>query len=631
VLADLLVDDTPHPLGSEAQEGVRERLVAALREAGAEPEVRRAFTCSPLGSCGWTQNVVVHLPGRRDSAVLYSCHTDSAPSSPGAGDDGAAVAIGVELVRHWVTRDHENSLLFLFDEGEEVGLLGALAFLETDPRAAQVAAAVNLEARGTSGISQLFETSPDSAWMVAAWADRASYPFANTLSDLVYDIMPHYTDLTVWEWFGIPAVNFAFAEDAHHYHSAGDTLENLDLSALQSHGQNAWDMLEVLADADLDHAPLGDDAYFDVLGLAVIHWPVRWTPWLALAVLGAAVATCWRRRETLALRSVARVWGSWLGTLAFASLWAGAWVAVAQALSGAAEPWAAHPLPLTLGVAIGTLAIVAAWAPVTRSVDAVFAPVLALALALIGAGLSVFAPAAAYLFMVPAAAALLGGRADARVAALAGLAVSVLLWFPVIYGLQVALGLGIAVGLALAGAMSLGFAMPLLAEVPGRVAAGALLLAGLSAGITVALPPFSEARPERVWDRDVLTDAPPPSVDDLELRAREEGWEVTGRIRSRRGASELILATTSASGLDSLRIEGVPVRDTGGVVAVYGVPSEGVRFEAHLEDPSVPWRISDRTYREQAPTDPLQVVSWTGFEAWTTTQTSLVPLAGRWP
>ena len=50
-----------------------------------------------------------------------------------------------------------NSILFLADDGEEQNLLGARLFADS-PQAARVRAVVNLEARGASGPSLMFET-----------------------------------------------------------------------------------------------------------------------------------------------------------------------------------------------------------------------------------------------------------------------------------------------------------------------------------------------------------------------------------------------------------------------------------------------------------------------------------------
>ena len=52
---------------------------------------------------------------------------------------------------------------FLFNEGEEMGLLGARAFMDGDPLRERIDTLINLEARGVSGPAVMFETSRPNA------------------------------------------------------------------------------------------------------------------------------------------------------------------------------------------------------------------------------------------------------------------------------------------------------------------------------------------------------------------------------------------------------------------------------------------------------------------------------------
>jgi hypothetical protein len=62
--------------------------------------------------------------------------------------------------------------VFLIDDGEEQGLLGAEGFVADPARARDAAFIVNLEARGTSGTPYLFETSREQRWLVPIVAAR---------------------------------------------------------------------------------------------------------------------------------------------------------------------------------------------------------------------------------------------------------------------------------------------------------------------------------------------------------------------------------------------------------------------------------------------------------------------------
>ena len=91
--------------------------------------------------------------------MLLAAHYDSVPAGPGAGDDGVGVASVLEIAR--VLRQLpalRHPIILLIDEGEEAGLLGARLFVAEHPAARTVRAVVNLDARGDSGPSLMFET-----------------------------------------------------------------------------------------------------------------------------------------------------------------------------------------------------------------------------------------------------------------------------------------------------------------------------------------------------------------------------------------------------------------------------------------------------------------------------------------
>ena len=64
--------------------------------------------------------------------------------------------------------------MLLFTEGEEAGLLGAQAFASENPLAKNIALAINIEARGTTGQSLMFQTGDDSGRHPAHWRGAPS-------------------------------------------------------------------------------------------------------------------------------------------------------------------------------------------------------------------------------------------------------------------------------------------------------------------------------------------------------------------------------------------------------------------------------------------------------------------------
>src|SRR6185295_2430786 len=123
---------------------------------------------------------------------------------------------------------------------EEAGLLGASAFTERSPAMQEVGALVNLEARGSSGPSLMFETSGPDAWAVSRFAARVSRPFTSSLFPTVYQFLPNDTDLTVFKGRGeLSGLNFAFIGEPSRYHTPADNFANASPASLQHHGDNA--------------------------------------------------------------------------------------------------------------------------------------------------------------------------------------------------------------------------------------------------------------------------------------------------------------------------------------------------------------------------------------------------------
>ena len=266
VLAELLGDGRPHPVGSEANAAVRQRILAVLTRLGYQPQVEEGFSCHPMGVCARVHNIVARLDGRQPGAVALTSHYDSVGAGPGASDDMASVAVTLEIARILKAGPPPlHTVLLVMDEGEENGLLGAAAFEATSPEAREIKAVVNIEARGTEGASFLFETSSDNGWMISRWAAQAKHPVTTSLAAAIYKRLPNDTDLTVFRRFGLSGVNFAFIGAPTRYHTPYDNLANLSPASLQHQGDNALAAVVGLAGApELANPPHGDVVFFDV-------------------------------------------------------------------------------------------------------------------------------------------------------------------------------------------------------------------------------------------------------------------------------------------------------------------------------------------------------------------------------
>ncbi len=506
VLDRLVGDGRSHPIGSAANAAVRERITASLRELGYEVEVEAGLACGDWGVCGRVENVVAWYPtvpaapavpaaagdaGKK--GVLLVTHYDSVPAGPGVADDLSGVAIALESARALAAERHPNPVLFLFSDGEEAGLLGAEAFASSSRHAPRVGAVVNLEARGTSGESFLFETSDDNAWLVSRVARALDHPATSSLFYAVYKALPNDTDFTVLRRRGWPGVNFAFIGSAGRYHTPGDDAAALRPATLQHQGENALAAVRALADTDLAAPRKGNAVWFSLFGRWIVSWPAGRTVPLALAnlalLLFALVLSA--RRSALAPRG-------FLGGVALlpaALLLAGAlgWGASRLLAARWGDPaWIASPLPVLLAAwcgAFGGTAVVARLVGARYGAEGVRAGT-ATWFALLAVAAAFLSPDVSFLVLVPGivlAAGLLAGRTPSALArwdAAAAVASGAVL-FPVAWLLYDAMGLPILPGIALLVALastsfvaSLGAAAPRWRILPH--AAGAVALAALA-------------------------------------------------------------------------------------------------------------------------------------------------------
>jgi hypothetical protein len=423
LLRGLLAEDRPHPVESPANKVVRDRIIGRFRELGYSPVIQRAVACGHRRHrCATVENIAV-LPQTPGDIVLGVAHYDSVPAGPGASDDGAGVATMLECARDLAGARTRNPIGFLITDGEEAGLLGAEAFVANAQLSQNVRAVVNVEDRGTSGPSYLFETSRNNRDLVPLF-NRLSRPVTSSLFYTVYELMPNDTDVTVFKRSGRIAVNFAAIGGVEHYHTASDDLAHVDPRTLQHHADNALTMLRALGDADLRGMRTGNDVFFDVLGWFVVWWPQQWTIWIALVSL-AILLTAMRGEPA---REIA------LGALMFIA------AIVCAAIIGVVAMKLmprrlAHPAP---AIAAMWIAGIACTLVLSRKRSwqgrALVWHVIAIALALTLPGIS-------FLFLVPAIAlAIAAHLRSALVRALISAPLAALLFFPLGLLLYTALG-----------------------------------------------------------------------------------------------------------------------------------------------------------------------------------------------
>lgn len=526
ILKELVGDGVPHAMGSAADAKVRDLIVKRLTALGYTTELQTGLSCNEFGACGTPTNIVATRSAvTGNDAVMLAAHYDSVPAGPGASDDGVGVANLLEIARVLSSMPAlRHPVVLLVTDGEEGGLLGASLFTREHPLAKRIWAAVNMDTRGVSGPSLMFETGTANAWLMRLYSRSTLEPITNSLCYVIYKTLPNNTDFTVFKKAAYQGFNLAFIGDVAYYHTPLDSFENASPSTMQHQGANALSGLLALANAIDLSPPAADSLFFDVLARTVIVWPIGLVLPAALAalVLLAAAAILLNRQGHLSSRQAAY---GFFGALANVVLGGALSVGVLALLRilGRLPPipgpsWIAHPLAMHVGFAalpLLTTTAIAAWF-VRRAAFWGFWFGAGMLAALLSLAVALFIPAAGYVVLLAALAAVLGfvpcawalikGRGPSPGAAdfaalLPGL-IALALLLPLLLLLYPALGapawpLG-TVTLCITAA----FLLPMLGNATRQARQR---LAAISAAttfgaicITVLLPTYSQSWPQRV-------------------------------------------------------------------------------------------------------------------------------------
>ncbi|HYI08583.1 MAG TPA: M20/M25/M40 family metallo-hydrolase, partial [Thermoanaerobaculia bacterium] len=594
VLQSLLAEGVPHPVGSEANRRVRERIEARFRALGFTTSVQRRFACNAGAVCAMVENVIARAPGpAQGDALVIASHYDSVGAGPGASDDGIGTAALLEIARAIRGERFRNPVVFLITDGEEAGLLGAEAFVADETLSRNVAAVVNVEMRGTYGASNMFETSRGNRWLIRHLAGALERPQASSLFYTIYNLLPNDTDVTVFKRAGKAAVNFGGIRGVNWYHTPLDDLAHASPRTLQHHGDNLLATLRVLANADLAARSKTDATYFDILGFFMVWWPQEWT--IPMAVLSLLLLVFAARRTpprgmtlgvlaTFSAILLAAVGG--FGVAALARLRSGGIHFVAEPAAAVAAMW------LT-GIAAALLS-----AALFNRRDDARAMLYGAAIVwhTIGIAVALTMPGAAFLFIVPAIAVTVCAlsHADETVTASIASTVAALLLFPLGLLLYDALGGQLMTAVAIVLGIFTTLSAPLFARARNGLAAAVLAIV---LGVIAMLQPAATAERPRalslsyvddpkaaspLWVVSRVTDslqqaapfrqqnlaltpwsgtdwtapAPRQNLPRVTVEGTRTATGVTIRVRSPRRANRLVLLVRGAS---VQRVNGVPL------------------------------------------------------------------------
>jgi hypothetical protein len=293
----------PHAPGSPAHAMVRDYLLERLRALGLEPEVQTTTSLLARGSlvrAATVRNIVARIPGTASAGtIVITAHYDGREIARAAADDGFGVVSILEIARALKAgAPLRNDVLLLVTDAEELGLLGARAFVAEHPAMADVRVVLELEMRGGGGPAIMFETGAENGWIVRALAASGARPFANSLSYEVYKSMPNDTDFTPFREAGRQGLNFAGVGRASLYHQNYDSPENVSEATLQHEGASALAVARRLGDQPLAEVNAPDVTYFTVPVLGLVVYDQAFVLPLAAAVFVLALVVLLPVRHT---------------------------------------------------------------------------------------------------------------------------------------------------------------------------------------------------------------------------------------------------------------------------------------------------------------------------------------------
>ena len=287
------ISQEAHAVGMPAHQSVQDYIVRTLEAMNLEVEIQSDFAYKPgWGALSRAENIITKIPGTGNGqTLLLMSHYDSAPhtASHGASDAGSGVAAILESIRAYRAKGEKakNDIIILFTDAEELGLNGASVFVNQHPWAKDVDLALNFEARGSGGPSNMIvETNGGNGALIKAFADaNPSNPYANSLMYSVYKLLPNDTDSTVLRENGdIDGFFFAFIGDHFDYHTANDIASRLDPESLEHQGRYLSALLDYFKDANLNLKADQDYVYFNLPLLKMVYYPFSWIiPMLMLA------------------------------------------------------------------------------------------------------------------------------------------------------------------------------------------------------------------------------------------------------------------------------------------------------------------------------------------------------------
>lgn len=307
------VTQNPHPTGTLENEKVLNYIVKTVKKIGYKCDIQQGTSFLRSDFLNYrasnVKNIIVRIKGKNNTkSVMLTAHYDTTPGGPGVSDDMSGVATLIETMRALKeNKPLNNDVIFLFTDGEELDLNGAMLFAQKCPLFKNVGLILNMEARGNKGQSFMFETSGNNGKLMSEFSKVVPYPSATSLSYDVYSMLDNDTDFSVYKNAGKLGFNFSAISGADSYHSMLDNYKNMDRGTLQQNGYYALSLLKHFGNIKLsDNLKKSDCIYFNLSKRILVTYPTIFNPILSVVAifLFIAVMITGMKKKKLSIKGV---------------------------------------------------------------------------------------------------------------------------------------------------------------------------------------------------------------------------------------------------------------------------------------------------------------------------------------
>lgn len=182
-------------------------------------------------------NLLGYVQGKSDNVIVISAHYDHIGTTPndvynGADDNASGVAGLLELAKYFSNHKPNNSIIFAFFDGEEIGLRGAKYFVEKPPVAlSTIKLNINMDMISHNDKQELYAVGtfkyPELKPFFVTTNPNIKVLFGHDDPKLGQDDWTNQSDQGAFNNKNIPFIYFG-VEDHKDYHKVTDEYKNIN-------------------------------------------------------------------------------------------------------------------------------------------------------------------------------------------------------------------------------------------------------------------------------------------------------------------------------------------------------------------------------------------------------------------